>query len=221
MGFTQSETDPCLLTHAQKKLTVLVYVDDIAVAAPTTEPIQWFKREFGKVFKIKDLGEVQKILGVRVTRDRRNRTLRLDQTHYVKDVLEKFHMAKEKAHPTHSPMDSYEALQKSGPQDLRTDRTEYQKLIGHWMYLGILTRPDAAFALGRLSQYLADPSEKHAHALKKLSKYLRSSMDLGITFSAQGNTTIEGYSDSDYAMDKADRTSILGYVFMLGGAPVS
>lgn len=46
-------------------------------------------------------------------------------------------------------------------------------------------------------------------------------MDLGLTYSAQGNTTLEGYSDSDYAMDKTDRTSILGYVFMLGGAPVS
>jgi hypothetical protein len=89
------------------------------------------------------------------------------------------------------------------------------------MYLGILTRPDLAFALGRLSQYLADPTTFHMAALKKLSRYIRTSQDLGICFSRNGNSTLEGYSDSDYAMDKTDRISILGSVFFLAGGPVS
>jgi hypothetical protein len=44
------------------------------------------------------------------------------------------------------------------------------------MYLGILTRPDIAYTLGRLSQFIADPTMTHLRALKKLSKYVRSSV---------------------------------------------
>ena len=58
-------------------------------------------------------------------------------------------------------------------------------------------------------------------AFKKLSRYIRSSQDLGICFSRNGNSTLEGFLDSDYAMDKLDRVSILGNVFFLAGGPVS
>jgi hypothetical protein len=89
------------------------------------------------------------------------------------------------------------------------------------MYLGILTRPDIAYTLGRLSQFMADPTMTYLRALKKLSKYVRSSVQLGITFRRDGNKTLEGYSDSDFAIDKSDRMSILRNVFMLAGGPVS
>lgn len=221
LGFIQSEADPCLLTLPSKKLIILVYVDDVTIAAPELSSIQWFKEEFGKVFKIKDLGEIQKILGVKVTRDRAKGTLRLDQTHYAKDVLAKLHMNTDRVYPTASPLSSYDALRPANINDERADREAYQKGVGHWMYLGILTRPDISFALGRLSQYLADPAKFHMSALKTMSRYIRSSQDLGILYSKRGNKHLEGYSDSDYAMDKIDRVSILGNVFFLAGGPIS
>jgi len=55
------------------------------------------------------------------------------------------------------------------------------------MYLGSLTRLDVAFALRRLSQYLADPTVFYISALKKLRRYIRSSQDLGILFTRNGN----------------------------------
>lgn len=219
MGFVSAESDPCLFV--KPGLMLLVYVDDITVAGKDLAAIQEFKREFGNVFKIKDLGEVSKLLGLRISRDRQRGTLRLDQSHYVKEVLAGFHMNKEKAQPTLSPMDSYENLVPAGPNDERVDRKDYQHKIGKWMYLGILTRPDISFALGRLSQYLADPTTRHMSALKKLSRYIRSSQEHGIVFSRSGGDTLEGYSDSDYAMDKTDRVSILGNVFFLAGGAVS
>jgi hypothetical protein len=130
-------------------------------------------------------------------------------------------MDQEKAYPTKSPMDSYENLMPSGPDDKRCDKLEYGRRVGKWMYLGIQTRPDIAFALGRLSQYLSDPADFHMAALKKLSRYIRSSQRLGITFTKEGERTLMGYSDSDYAMDKTSRISILGNVFFLAGGPVS
>lgn len=88
------------------------------------------------------------------------------------------------------------------------------------MYGAIHTRPDIAFALGRLSQYLNDPAEHHGQALKRLLRYVRSTIDKGIEYRASESPIIVGYSDSDYAADRLDRKSILGYVYILDGGPI-
>ena len=56
--------------------------------------------------------------------------------------------------------------------------------------------------------------------MKKLARYLRSYPNLGLMFRKGGGKLI-GYSDSDYAMDKTDRVSILGSIFFLCGSPIS
>lgn len=220
MGFRQSEVDPCLLIHKERKIIILTYVDDIPIAAPKLADVLWFKKELAKVFKIKDLGEPEKILGMKITRDRTNGTLKLSQEHFIQENLAKMNMIKDTAHPTLSPIDSYEALKPTGPKDERCSKAEYQSTNGTWMWPMIMTRPDIAFAIGRLSSYVSDPTKGHMQAQKKLSRYLRSSQDLGLMFRRGGGKLI-GYSDSDYAMDKADRVSILGSIFFLCGSPVS
>ncbi|GIZ45743.1 hypothetical protein CKM354_000889600 [Cercospora kikuchii] len=220
IGFTQSEVDPCLLIHQERNILILTHVDDIPIAAPKLKDVLWFKEQLGKVFKIKDLGEPEKILGMRLTRDRQAGTLKLDQEHFIQENLAKLGMTREMANPTLSPMDSYESLKPTGLYDERGSRSEYQSQTGTWMWPMVMTRPDIAFSLGRLSSYSSDPAKRHMHALKKLARYLRSSQDLGLMFRRNGGKLI-GYSDSDYAMDKADRVSILGSIFFLCGAPVS
>ena len=83
-----------------------------------------------------------------------------------------------------------------------------------------MTRPDITFSIGRLSSYVVDLTKQHMSAQRKLARYLRSFPDLGLMF-RKGGGNLVGYSDSDYAMDKADRVSILGYVWFLCGSPVS
>jgi hypothetical protein len=221
LGFRQSTADPCLLLHDERKIMLLLYVDDASVAAPHMDDINWFKNAFGKIFKIKDLGETDKILGIRISRDRKRRTLRIDQSHYLKEILEEFHMEQDRARVTKLPLNGYDALRPAGPNDVRIDPREYQQAVGKLMYLATLTRPDISFALGKLSQFLSDPAEHHGQALKGLMRYLRSNPNLGITFRDSGSPDLIGYSDSDYAMDKTDRKSTLGYVFMLGNGPIA
>jgi hypothetical protein len=55
-----------------------MYVDNILLVCKSLDHIQWFKDVFRMIFKIKDLGEVEKVLGVKVSRDRVSGTLRLD-----------------------------------------------------------------------------------------------------------------------------------------------
>ena len=83
-----------------------------------------------------------------------------------------------------------------------------------------ITRLDITFSLRRLSLYTSNPIRRHKQALKKLARYLRSYPNLGLMFRKGGGKLI-GYSDSDYAMDKTDRVSILGSIFFLCGSPIS
>lgn len=221
LGFVQSDSDPCLLTHPDKKIILLVYVDDILLGSSNLSAIQWFKGEFGKIFKIKDLGEVKKILGVHVTRDRGARTIKLDQEHYIREILSMYNMQQDKSRKTSIPMNGYESLRLAEGTDARTDQKEYQTLVGKLMYLAILTRPDICFALGRLSQFLSDPAEFHMTALRQILKYLRSSASIGITYGGKDCDGLIGYTDSDFASDRTERLSVLGNVFMLANGPVS
>ena len=103
----------------------MTYVDDIPIAAPRLEDVLWFKKELSKVFKIKDLGEPDKIIGMKITRDRAAGTLKLDQGHFIQENLAKMNMDKEMAHPTLSPMDSYSSLEPAGPYNERCNKVEY------------------------------------------------------------------------------------------------
>jgi hypothetical protein len=125
LGFVQSDADPCLLTHPDKNLTLLVYVDDILIASKSIESINWFKSEFGKVFKIKDLGEVKKILGVQVTRDRKKRIVKLDQAHYIREILSMYSMQQDKTRKTSTPINGYDSIRPAEQANLRTDQKGY------------------------------------------------------------------------------------------------
>jgi hypothetical protein len=101
-----------------------MYVDNILLACKSLDHIQWFKDAFGKIFKIKDLGEVRKVLGVKVSRDRVSGTLRLDQTHYAREVLNRLSMDKDKESPTKFPIDN-NLLLNTSKQDLTANKSEY------------------------------------------------------------------------------------------------
>jgi hypothetical protein len=113
-------------------------------------------------------------------------------------------MSKDKESLTKFLIDNNLLLNTSN-QDLRANKSEYQHRIRSWIYLGILIRPDIAYTIRRLSQFIVDPTMLYLRALKKLSKYVRSSVQLSITFRRDRNKTLEGYSDSDFAIDKSDR----------------
>lgn len=86
------------------------------------------------------------------------------------------------------------------------------------MYAMTHTRPDIAFVLGRLSQYMQDPAAHHEREIKRLMRYLRSTIKFRIRFSTTSRLKV--YSDADYASDRADRKSVSGQVGLIGSGPV-
>jgi hypothetical protein len=93
----------------------------------------------------------------------------------------------------------------------------YQSIIGSCMYLVTCTRPDLAYPVSYLSQFLDPPSKSHLRAAKPLVRYIKGTKDLKLAFPCADalEITLEGYSDSDYRNCLDTRQSISGNLFRL------
>ncbi len=90
------------------------------------------------------------------------------------------------------------------------------------MFAMVLTRPDIAFVLGKLAQYMSDPSEHHGHALKSLMRYLNSTASQKLRYGPGGaHKHFVMYSDANWASDKSTRKSVSGSVAIFYGSPIS
>ena len=98
-----------------------MYKDDICVVADSITQVNWFKLSFKRLFKVKDLGEIEKILSVKVIRNRSKRMIRMDQTSYLKMVLERIEIEYNKHKPTKLPINGYSSLRPTGLDNERTD----------------------------------------------------------------------------------------------------
>ena len=125
-GFIQSLADPCLFINDKKKINLLVYVDDIFVATREKTTVQQFAKKLSSRFNTKSLGEISKVLGARITRDRQNQTLYLDQEQYLNMVLEKFGITHEKYKPKVVLLANYEAIRLSTELNKAINDTDYQ-----------------------------------------------------------------------------------------------
>jgi hypothetical protein len=84
----------------------------------------------------------------------------------------------------------------------------------------MITRPDCAFAVGILSQFIQNPGNVHWEALKRVMVYLGSTKDLWLTFGGRSRKLVEGFCDSDYA-NQRDRHSIAGFAYHFGQGAIT
>ena len=119
-----------------------------------------------------------------------------------------------------TPMDrSYSELvqQESAPEK----DVPYRQVIGSLMYLLVGSRPDLAFAIGKLSQHAESPSKFHWISDKRVLRYLKSTRYYGIAFDGNKPLASEGFSDADWAGCELSRTSTSGFLFLVAGGAVS
>lgn len=102
----------------------------------------------------------------------------------------------------------------------RAEHKLFRRLIGRLIFMVVATRPDIAFAVNQLSQYLAEPRRIHLAAGKHLLRYVKGTITYGITFGAKERQGLIAYADSAYANSARNR-STTGFIFMLDGAPIA
>ena len=90
------------------------------------------------------------------------------------------------------------------------DREKYQRLVGRLIYLSH-TRPNIAFAVSVVSQYMHSPKESHLKAAYKILKYLKGSPGRGLFFKKNDSKKVEIYTDADWTGSADDRKSTIGY----------
>ncbi|KAL0366969.1 UNVERIFIED_CONTAM: Retrovirus-related Pol polyprotein from transposon TNT 1-94 [Sesamum radiatum] len=227
LKFLRSEFDPCLYFKCESSMPIflVLYVDDMLIASPSLTLITELQNNLKKNFEMKDLGKAKKILGMSIDRDRKNSTIFLNQSSYVKNVLKKFSM--ENAKPTSVPLAAHFQLYKdqSPKTEIEKEKMEkipYSNAIGSVMYLMVSTRPDIAYAVSCLSRYMSNAGTPHWEALKWLLRYLIKTENTGIRFSkCSDGVKLIGYVDSNYTNDRDSRRSTTSYVFTLCGACIS
>jgi hypothetical protein len=221
LGFVASDADPSLyvLYNETCNVYILCYVDDLLLAAADLNTLIDIKLALTSIFEAHDLGEASLFLGMTITRDRINRTLRLGQDRMVSDIISKFGL--ENAKPKNLPLSTSEVLSKTIGEPLDKTQYPYSTVIGTLLYLSSCTRPDISQAVGALARYMAAPTTAHWNAAQGLLRYIKGTKDYGIFYGGPDNTTTFGYCDSDYAGDVDTRRSTTGYVFILNGGAIS
>lgn len=96
----------------------------------------------------------------------------------------------------------------------------YQRLVGKLIYLTV-TRPDIAFPVHILSQYMHQPTNVHMQTAKRLLRYLVANPGQGILLATSSKACLQAYSDSDWANCPITRRSTSGFCILLGDSPIS
>ncbi|MBW0550708.1 hypothetical protein O181_090423 [Austropuccinia psidii MF-1] len=162
---------------------------------------------------MEDLGEIQYALGIKVSRDRKLKTISLSQELYVNKILAEFGMMDCKS--VAIPIIQGTHLVPSNKEDLSTD-FEYCKAVGLFNYLTSCTRSDLAYVTSALSQFLEKPLRDHVAAFKQLLRYLKGTKSYELTLGGNVPTEIQGYSDSDWGSN-FDGKSFSGHGMIYGG----
>jgi hypothetical protein len=172
------------------------------------------KAFLSNMFEMKDMGEADLILGIKIIRD--NNKIILSQEHYVDKIVSKF--AYDKSNEITTPFDSNVVLKKN--DDRPKCQLEYAQVIGSLMYAMTCTRPDIAYAVSKLSQFTSNPGEAHWCAIRRVLRYLKNTSKLGLTYCGEPSV-LEGFADASWIDISQDHTSTSGYVYTLAGGAIS
>lgn len=154
-------------------------------------------------------------MGIQVTKNPTG--LLLSQSKYIADLLGKVNV--QDSTPCSTPMASGVYLTKDIGLSF-PNVTLNRSTVGALQYI-ILTRQEIAFSINKLSQFLCAPTDIHWQACKKVLRYLKGTINLGLQFYSSGPIHLECFSDADWAADRDDRKSIVGYCVYLGPNLVS
>ena len=216
-NFTRSAHDHSLYINYQKQVIILLNVDDLEVAAPTTELVHWIRQQLYNEFELTDLEPLQHFLALKIARNRQLRTLHLCQSQYVHRILR--NQGLKFCNHSLTPADPHVRLAKSRAESEATaeERRIYQSAVGSLKYPMLGSRPDIAYAVSKVSQYSTNPDTLHWTAVKRIFRYLAGTPNRGLWYGVQG--TGDGFTDANWASSN-DRKSIGVYTFLLNGAAI-
>ncbi|XP_047320258.1 uncharacterized mitochondrial protein AtMg00810-like [Impatiens glandulifera] len=190
-------------------VVVLLYEDDIILTDSNYDEIARLQDEISLRFEMKKLGELGTFLGLPI--ENFEKCLFVSQINYAKKLIDKFGMTDEKK--SYTPLNVNPRLSRDEGTCLPDIRL-YRALVGSLIYLTI-KRPDIVYAAGVVSCYMQDPRKPHFEEVKKILKYINTSLDIGLLYEKDAKFVLQGFADTDFAGDRDDHKSTSGLFFFV------
>jgi hypothetical protein len=167
-----------------------------------------------------DLKTPKKFLGIEITRT--DNFIFINQQSFIIKMLEKFNL--QNCNPTRTPSITQEGEQKAKRRKLNDSELDISKIpfrqaVGSLLYLANCTRPDITFIVNRISR----KQDKYEYCdwleIKKVFRYLKGTLDLGIKYKGEGEE-IECFVDASLGTSDVEGKSTTGLVLRLFGDPI-
>jgi hypothetical protein len=226
----RTEADPSLFArgpNGTNKQLMVLHIDDMICKVSTPADEQAVMEELSTLFNIKKSGN--SYVGVEIEKQEEHSTIKIHQTPYARQVLERFGMTDSK--PVDTPMTEDKLSKAQGPAtpeeqaEMAELKALYMAIIGSLMYLAVWTRPDIAYPVGVLARFNSNPGPPHLVAAKRVLRYIKGTIDHGITYRRYNNKSIKGevigYVDADWAGNPDNRRSTTGIVFLSSRGAIS
>ena len=239
VGFTRCKSDPGVYVRTSasgKPILIAVYVDDIPGAFDEADRAEWeeIKRQFAVKYSIKFLGEADWLLNMRITRDRANKRIWIDQQSYIEDMLAEVGL--EEGHGVDHPGSQGELTKADCPstpeQQAKMRGVPYRRFVGLLSWLALTYRPDIAHAVNQVAQFSQNPGAAHWRAVMQILRYLLTTVGYALLF--DGNLDSDAlaspvvgppspmvvFADANWGGCQDTRRSTTGWLIRLGRCPI-
>lgn len=213
-GYTPSDADKCLFTKRINGKVVsyaLVHVDDILLISSSTalrkRLVSHLTSCYGEM-KVQE-GDSLSYCGMRITRNRPLRSIKLDCSAFTKKFLSEAGVTGQAATPAGA---NFLDNPPSEPADIAVFKSQVMSLL----YLAKKTRPDILFSVSHLATRISEPTIIDMKKLERIKAYLNGTADLGIILNSN-SLSIQCYSDASYATH-SDAKSHTGVSVSVGGS---
>ena len=230
-NYQPSSVDPCIYLRRTDTgfVAIAVYVDDLAIFSSDDQLLSDTKECLMNRFKMKDLGEISRYLGLEV--ERTDTTFTYHVAPYIAELVALY--LPDIHPPVLSPADPGVKLSARACPAPESEEHQFMKnvpydsLVGSLSYIAVAVRPDIARAVHTLQRAQAHPTRAHWYAALRILQYLRSTPTLGPKYSTlagtQSQLQVHAYVDASFAPDWQDEdgVSVSGFIVYFAGGPIA
>jgi len=195
---TQSDPSVFVGEFMNSVVYLALYVDDGLIMAKHTEAIDKVLEAISTKFEIL-VSDADVFVGLQIDRDAVTRDIFISKEGYINTLLDRFNMTE--CNESNVPMLPETDLVPVTEVDTSLP---FMQLVGALLFLAKCIRPDIAYAVSKLSQFMNRYDITHWNAAKHVLRYLKKTKKPGITFKSGGKLVITGCCDSNFAGDKND-----------------
>ncbi|KAF7350699.1 Transcription factor [Mycena sanguinolenta] len=224
LGFTRSEADHAVFYRIKKteRTFIGIHVDDPITTGSDLDVLVKLEKDLNAKFPLKINGDATHYLGTAIHQDRAAGTISLSQASYIRDLVALTGQENAKSAP--SPLAPGARLGREFCPTSDEEREDmrnvpYRTAVGSLLWLANNTRPDIAYPVSVLSQFLSNPGRVHWEAAKRVVRYLKGTIDARLTFGGS-DVGLGGFSDSSWGSEVLNWRSMSGYAFTLYGGTI-